>query len=198
MKMFKLFGPLLLACLPLAAQAATAPASTVETLHGALIDNMKRGDKLGCAGRVQHMKPAVDAAFDLPFLAQRILRKRWAELSAEQQAQFIAALDDMVVSTYAAQFSSYNDESFSTGATEETGGGNRVVHAKLRHGNDTVNFDYVLRDSGGSWKIVNVIADGVSDLAIRSSQYESVFKQNGFDGLLAHLREQTAKNKTGC
>lgn len=198
MKLLKLFAPLLFACLPMATPAAALPAATVDGLHNALIDNMKRGDKLGCTGRVQHMKPAVDAAFDLPFLAQRILRKRWTELSAEQQAQFIAALDDMVVSTYAAQFSSYNDESFSTGATEETGGGNRVVHAKLKHGNDTVSFDYVLRDSGGSWKIVNVIADGVSDLAIRSAQYESVFKQQGFDGLLAHLRELTAKNKTGC
>lgn len=183
---------------PLAVAATTStPAVTVDDFHAALLDNMKRGPALGCGGRISNMNAAVDSSFDLPYLAQRILRKRWSELSEAQRSKFVNALQEMVVTTYATQFSDFSGESFSTQTTEDSGA-NRVVHSKFRHGNENVSFDYVLRDSGGHWRIVNVIAEGVSDLAIRSSQYESLFKQKGFDGLLAHLQEQIAKNKTGC
>lgn len=177
---------------------AGEPAVVVDSFHAALIDNMKQGQKLGCSGRIQHMKPAVSGSFDVPYLAQRILRRRWAEMSEAQRKQFGATLEEMVVSTYAAQFSSYNGESFAIQSSEEAGA-NRVVHSQFKHGNESVSFDYVLHDSGGgAWRIVNVIADGVSDLAIRSSQYESLLKQKGFDGLIAYLQEQIVKNKAGC
>ncbi|MBX9929919.1 MAG: ABC transporter substrate-binding protein, partial [Gemmatimonadaceae bacterium] len=34
-----------------------------------------------------------------------------------------------------------------------------------------VTLDYVLHDTAGEWRIINVIAEGVSDLALRSTQY---------------------------
>lgn len=188
---------LFLAVFLIAPVIAAEPAQTVDRFHAGLLDNMKRGKTLGCAGRIAHMKPVIQSTFDLPFLSQRILRKRWAELSEAQRARFTTALQDMVVATYAGQFASFGGESFTTLATE-TNGSNRVVHSKFKHGAETVSFDYVLRQTAGEWRVVNVVAEGVSDLAIRSAQYESVFKQKGFEGLITHMQAQTAKNKTGC
>ena len=59
-------------------------------------------------------------------------------------------------------------------------------------------FDYVLHEVDGNWRVINVIADGVSDLALRSSQYEQIFKERGFDGLLAWIREQEKKTAADC
>jgi phospholipid transport system substrate-binding protein len=63
---------------------------------------------------------------------------------------------------------------------------------------DAVTFEYQLHNAGNGWRIVNIIADGVSDLATRMVQYDSVFQAKGFDGLIAQLKDQTAKSRAGC
>jgi phospholipid transport system substrate-binding protein len=197
--MLRFFALLLIAlALPMAAQAASAPADTVTGFHDVLIDNMKHGKSYSCGDRIQRLLPAVDSTFDMPFLSQHVLRRQWASLSPAQQAEFTATLKDMIVTTYASQFVKYNGEKFTTLDTEDSGG-HRVVHARLDlPSGDPVHFDYVLRETAEGWRTVNVIAEGVSDMALRSAQYDKVFKDKGFNGLIAQIREQTAKLKSSC
>lgn len=196
--MFRVIALLATLLLSTTAGAASPAEAVVENFHQALLANMKQGQTLGCAGRINKLRPVIENGFDLPYLAQKILRKRWSGLTEAQREDFVVTLGHMVVATYADRFSSFKAESFSNTGTEELARGNRVVHSKFRHGSGTVSFDYVLHETAGRWRIVNVIAEGVSDLAIRSAQYEGVFKQKGFDGLIAYMQEQTAKSKTGC
>lgn len=188
------------AALLLAAPArAAAPADTVTGFHEVLIGNMKQGATLGCSGRSGKLAPAIDAGFDLPFLASRVMRRHWKALSPEQQARFTTAFRELVLATYTSQFAKFGGERFETLATKELADGSRQVNAKLTPGSgNPVNFDYVLREVGGQWKIVNVVADGVSDLAIRASQYDKAMKAVGFDGLVRQIEAQTATNKAGC
>ena len=180
------------------ADAAT-PADAVTGLHGVLIDNMKGGDKLGCTGRIAKLSPAVDADFDLPFLAQRVLRRQWKDLSAEQKKQFIDTFRELVIGTYASQFRKFGGESFTTLDTQDLADGTKLVHARLLTGDrQTVTFDYVLHNADGGWRIINVVADGVSDLALRATQYDKAFKAGGFDGLMKLLNTQIKGNRGDC
>jgi len=45
---------------------------------------------------------------------------------------------------------------------------------------------------------VNVLADGVSDLALRATQYDSLFKSQGFEALMSKLYQQTRQLKARC
>ncbi|MDB5987749.1 MAG: Toluene tolerance [Nevskia sp.] len=178
-------------------------ADVVTALHATLLDNMKRGAALGCSGRVQHMATAIDADFDLPFIGQRVLRRHWDEISADQRKQFMDAFRKLVLSTYASQFKRFGGESFTTLDAQAVASGESIVHARLTTGSGgTVSFDYVLHpvtgSDGSSWRVINVIADGVSDLALRSSQYDQIYKERGFDGLLAWIREQDKKTLADC
>lgn len=194
-----LFLPLLAALYLPMAEAAPSAADVVSSFHGVLLDNMRQGSAQTCGNRVQRLMPQVENTFDLPFLAQHILRRHWSTLSEAQQAAFIAVFEDMTVTTYASQFSSYNGEKFVTLETEDMAGGHRVVHARLElKSGDPVRFDYVMRETPKGWRTINVIAEGVSDLALRSAQYDRVMKDKGFDGLLTQIREQTAKTKSSC
>ena len=51
---------------------------------------------------------------------------------------------------------------------------------------------YTLKALGESWAIINVVADGVSDLALRRAEYSQVLKKQGFDGLIRRLDGQIA------
>ncbi|WP_293373387.1 ABC transporter substrate-binding protein [Nevskia sp.] len=180
------------------AQAA-APADTVTGFHEVLIGNMKQGAALGCSGRSAKIATAVDAGFDLPYLASKVMRRQWKTLDEAQRTQFTATFRELVLATYSSQFSRYGGEKFETLATKELADGSRQVNAKLKLASgNPVNFDYVLREVNGEWRIVNVVADGVSDLAIRASQYDKAFKSVGFDGLIKQIESQTAANKKAC
>lgn len=179
---------------------AAAPAEVVNGLHDTLLNSMKHGKEYGCEGRVKHLQPVVDASFDVPLIAQTVMRKHWSELSEAQRSQLIAAFRDTTVLTYASQFSSFGGEAFSTQETQPMPNGDQLVHARLQpNGGDSVAFDYILRQSkDGSYRIINVVADGVSDLALRSTQYTRLFEQKGFDGLIGWLADQNKKMRANC
>lgn len=200
--MFRLFLFLVLATgLPTAYAATVAdavPAETVTRFHEVLLDNMKTGATRDCKSRAQKLTPAVDNTFDMPFLAQHVLRRHWSTLSAEQKAEFTATLKEMVITTYASQFNKFNGEKFNTQDTKDNGR-MRAVRATLElPKGDAVQFEYILRQTPAGWRTINVIAEGVSDLALRSAQYDKLFKDQGYTGLIAQIREQTTKLKTSC
>jgi phospholipid transport system substrate-binding protein len=60
-----------------------------------------------------------------------------------------------------------------------------------------VRFDYLLHRSEGRWTILNIVADGVSDLATKRAEYRSVLKARGLDGLIRKLRDQIARYAAG-
>jgi phospholipid transport system substrate-binding protein len=180
------------ALFPSPPQAEEGAAATVTAFHQSLLQAMRQGTTIGCTGRAQQLAPAIDAAFDLPDLSRRALRRQWPTLDAGQRSQFVASFRELVIATYASRFKTYAGERFDTLDTLPQPDGLQLVHAKLQPlGDDAVSFDYVLHLVDGRWKIVNIIADGVSDLALRSAQYDKLFKQQGFDGLLAELAKQT-------
>lgn len=189
---------ILLACGLPTAFAASAPADTVTSFHNVLLDNMKHGASSSCKDRMQRLTPAIDNTFDMPFLAQHVLRRQWSGLNDVQKAEFIATLKDMVITTYAAQFTKFNGEKFITQDTQENGKMRAVRAQLLLPAADPVQFEYILRQTTAGWRTINVIAQGVSDLALRSAQYDKIFKDQGFDGLIKQIREQTAKLKSSC
>jgi hopanoid biosynthesis associated membrane protein HpnM len=187
----------LLLCLP-AAFAAGGPADVVDGLHAALLNNMKHGKEYGCDGRIKHLQPVVDASFDVPLIAQTVMRRHWKDLSDAQRTQLIGAFRETTVVTYASEFNSPG-ASFSIQATDPLPNGDHIVHARLQPGSgDSVALDYTLGGKDGNYRIISVTFDGVSDLSLRSVQYNQLFEQKGFDGLMAWLQDQVKKMQANC
>lgn len=182
------------------AQGDLAPAAaTVSAFHATLTDTMSRSGKLGCEGRTAAVQPMVEATFDLPFLAERALRRHWKTLDATQREAFTAALRRSVVSTYATEFASPGAVQFATGKSETLANGDALVHTTLTpRGGSAITLDYVLKARGEGWQVVNVLADGVSDLALRATQYDGLMKTQGFAALMGKLDAQTAQLLARC
>lgn len=189
---------LALSLMPSALLAADA-ADPVNRLHAGLTEAMNRSAKLGCEGRIQLLGPVVDDSFNLPLIAEKTLRRHWKTLDDAQHARFTTALRTSVVSTYATEFAKANSVRFETGKTDTLPGGDSVVHARLLPAEgDPVSLDYVLKQNGERWQIVNVLAEGVSDLALRATQYDGIIKGEGFDALVKKLDSQTQAQKARC
>ena len=66
------------------------------------------------------------------------------------------------------------------------------------HGRKDATIDYLVAPTAGRWEIVNIVANGVSDLALKRAQYTSIMRTKGFPALLAALRGKIAQVSHGA
>ena len=169
----------------------TDPTKTIKSLHSSLLEAMRGGDKLGFQGRYKLLTPTIKNSHDLDFIAKTILGRQWAKLSDKQQQILISHFHELSISTYSGWFKEYNGEQFKYIEQKEMPRDYVLVRSQLiRSNGDTVNFDYLLRQDKKDWKIINILADGVSDLALRRVEYRSVLKQKGFKVFIDMLKKK--------
>jgi phospholipid transport system substrate-binding protein len=163
----------------------------VEEFQNQLLDVMKQGKELGFKGRYDKLEGLIKKTHDLPKIARIVIGKQWEELTPDQQQKMETAFTQLSISAYAHNFKAYSGESFNFLSEEETGRGGVVIHSELLIPNEkAVKFDYMMKKKDDSWQIINIIADGVSDLALKRSEYTSVLSREGFDALLTKINER--------
>jgi phospholipid transport system substrate-binding protein len=177
-----------------AADAGSA-AAPVGRLHDALLDIMKRSDELGYQGRYAAIEPVVNETFDFPSIGRIVMGKHWAGLPEAEQEGFLETFAKLSVATYAARFDGYDGESFRTTGEENNKENNTLVKTELVKANgETVSLNYQLRTGDdGKWRILNVVADGVSDLSLKRSEYTSIMNNEGYSALMAKLNAKIAQ-----
>jgi phospholipid transport system substrate-binding protein len=183
---------------PSAAQEAVAtdtPAATIASLQQALMAASGRTSSSTVEQRYRALEPVIVATHDLPYIAEFALRRQWPSLTEDDRERFIAAFQRLSVMTYAARFGNVASDAFRPLETAEPDGNARVQVATgiKREGQPDVSLEYLLQQSMERWRIINIIADGVSDLALKRAEYQRVFAERGIDGLITELEQQTAR-----
>ena len=189
--LFRLFVLVVLLAGPAFAEDAS-PKAPVEALNQKLLDVMRRSNELGFDGRARELRPVVESSFDMPFMAGASLGPDWSKLTPEQKDRLAQAFTAYSVAQYASSFSGYSGEQFQMGDVVKRPNGDVVVKSKIvpRTGTPT-ELDYLERQAGGQWKIIDVYLDGsVSQLAIRRSELSAVYKRGGVDGLIQALEQK--------
>lgn len=172
-------------------QSTATARQVVDTFQNELIAVMKIGKSAGFSGRYNKLYDAVTKSHDLPKIARIVVGKEWEKLSESQQKQLVEVFSKLSVASYAHNFKDYAGESFSFDSEEETTRGGVVIHTLLTIPDEKdVKFDYMLKEQGDSWRIINIIANGVSDLALKRSEYTAVLQREGFDALITKINEK--------
>lgn len=165
-----------------------AAKQVVEKFQSELIQVMKDGKKLGYKGRYDKLFNSVSTSHDLTKMARVIVGKEWDKLSKEQQQKLVEMISRWSVAEYAHNFNDFGGEAFAFDSQEETPRGGVVIHSHLTIPDEKeVKFDYMLKENDGNWRIIDIIANGVSNLALRRSEYTSILQNEGFDALIAKI-----------
>ena len=177
------------------AEENTGAVATVDNLHAGLLDMMQNAKALGYAGRRDRITPIVETSFDIAFITRFALGRYWIDLSAEQQSIMVDAMRRLTIASYASRFDGYSGERFETVSSKSARKGRELVRTVLEvnsNAADNVTLDYLLQETEGSWRIANVVANGVSDLSLKRADYASIIKTQGFDSLIERLNGQIA------
>ena len=176
-------------------RTAGSAIATVESLHHALLTVMRQADGLGFAGRRQRLVPVVRDSFDFTTISAAVLSaSQWKKLTDSQRLQMENTFHELTLATYADRFDGYSGEQFRTIAQRRLRQGRVLVQSELAAPDgEAVELDYVLQPVGDKWRIVNILADGVSDLSVKRAEYSSILRTDGFDQLIARLEKQIAE-----
>ena len=124
-------------------------------------------------------------------VARVAVGRNWKQLTPAQQTAFTDAFTTVGIATYAANFREHGGEQFKILNEKPMDRGQVLVRSTLTRGDGgEVKFDYVMEQKEGRWMIINIIADGVSDLALKRAEYESVISKEGFDALYKSLLQK--------
>ena len=168
----------------LAEQSATAEnplVVRVEEFHTALVAMMK--STAPPDARALTLEEVVDTLFDVATISRISLGRTWPTLDSAAKAQFASRLRRLITVTYVDRFGDFNNQEFATVGVQEAPRGWVVKTELTRANGGIVPLDYYFRED----KVYNVVADGVSDLSLRRADYSSIIKEQGYEGLLAHI-----------
>jgi phospholipid transport system substrate-binding protein len=189
---------LFLAVSALAADAADPAVARIDKFHDALLAVMKDGPKLGVEGRYKKLEADIDGLFDLPAMTKATVGLPWAKMSAEEQKALVAAFRRMTIASYARNFNEFKGQKFVTDPKVEDRAPDRLVKSQvIPAGEKPVNLVYRMRESGGAWRVFDVIYEFVSQLATRRADFASTVASGGAPALVKRLDEISDKLMEG-
>jgi phospholipid transport system substrate-binding protein len=172
-----------------ALRAASDPAALqIEALDHTLLESMRAGAAMSASDRAQMLAPVIERIFDLPAMTAFAVGAAWPTFTPAQQQSTIAAFTRLTISSYAHNFREFAGERFEVDPTVALRGADRIVQSHLLLPHDApVSLIYRMRESEGSWKIIDVYYGAISQLTTRRSDFAGALAAGGASSLIAHL-----------
>ncbi len=182
----------LLIVLPLQGYAAT-PKETVEqgvdkvlkTLGDPAFKAKTKDEKIDTIGK------EIDHIFDFEELSKRTLGRDWKKMSAEQQTEFVKLFKQLLQGVYADRLLEYSDQKIIFDKETMLKKGRAEVQSFLQTSDGKkIPLFYRLTDKSGSWKVYDVIIEGVSMVKNYRTQFKQILSKGSPDELIETLREK--------
>ena len=133
----------------------------------------------------------IDHVFDFKELSRRTLGKSWKKMSADQQTEFVKLFKKLLQGVYADRLLAYSDQKVIFDKEVMLKKGRAEVQSYLQTSDGTkVPLFYRLTDKSGSWKVYDVIIEGVSMVKNYRTQFREIIAKDSPEKLLEVLREK--------
>lgn len=130
--------------------------------------------------------------FDVPYIGRWVLGRFWSQATPEQQAEYQALFEKLIVDTYASRFAGYSGETYKVTGTRVEDPDVIVITQISRPSGPPVDVEWRVRSKGDDHRIIDVVVGGVSMGITQRSEFASVVSNGGIDGLLRALRSRPA------
>jgi phospholipid transport system substrate-binding protein len=171
--------------------APSSGGETVQSLYDALLNTMKNGRSLGQSGRFTRLAPVIRSTFDIATMARLSVGSSWAGLSEAQRQQVSDSFGRYISAIYADRFDSYDGQKLEVTGEQPAPAGVMVKSQIIKASGEPVKVDYMMRRNGESWLISDIYLDGaISEVATRRSEFSTILKNEGIDGLIAALNRK--------
>ena len=177
-------------------RAAESPRTVVDATTSSVIATL--ADKsLSMSEKRRRVEEIVYARVDFDTLSRLVLGQGWHQLNEEQRGEFEREFKQNISATYGRNVESYENERITIVGDRQEPRGDWTVRTKIvRHGSDDISVDYRLRETDGTWKIIDVTIEGLSLASNYRSQFQEIMANGSIDRLLTILREKNAREES--
>ena len=133
----------------------------------------------------------IDKIFDFKELSRRTLGKHWKKMSAEQQTEFVKLFRELLQGVYADRLLAYSDQKVLFDKEIMLKKDRAEVQTFLQTSDGKkIPLFYRLTDQSGTWKVYDVIIEGVSMVKNYRTQFRQIIAKDSPDKLLQILRDK--------
>ncbi|MEQ8817172.1 MAG: ABC transporter substrate-binding protein [Thalassobaculum sp.] len=137
--------------------------------------------------------------FDMEGIGRFLLGRYWPLATPEEREAYLTAFRESIVYTYTARFDDYSGQKLVVDGSREDGQfilvPSRIVDPQ---GGPDVKVEWRLIRQGDTFKVVDVVIEGVSMSVTQRQEYASVIQSNGgkVKALIKALNERMARLKS--
>jgi phospholipid transport system substrate-binding protein len=178
---------------PLRPATAQDPAAVITSLGNEALKVL--GKNVDPNLRVTRFRQLFEADFNVPGISRFVLGRYWRLATPAQQQEFVRQFTNYVALVYANRLAEYSGESLRVTGSRAAPDGELVSSQIIRtNGQPPARVDWLLNPVAGSYKISDVIFEGVSMAVTQRSEFASFIQRNGgqVQSLITALRQKTA------
>jgi phospholipid transport system substrate-binding protein len=141
------------------------------------------------------VKEIVDPHFDYREMAKRSLGATWGTLSAGQRDEFVRLFADLLEASYSDKIQKYAQRVKIDYTGEIPQGDYAEVRTVVVRPNDRIPLNYRLLQEDGTWKVYDVVIEGVSLVSNYRSQFRRIIHESSYAELVRRLRTKVSELK---
>jgi phospholipid transport system substrate-binding protein len=145
------------------------------------------------AARSHDVTQILSDLLDFQELSRRSLGTHWDGLTEAQRREFVGLLQQLVERNYQANLERVLDFDISYTAEQQTADGTTVTtsaRSRTERRQPPVEIVYTLHLQGTTWRVFDVVTDGVSLVRNYRNQFNRVIADHDFPELLRRMRER--------
>lgn len=180
---------------PVAAAAKTSPEEAEKFIKTLGDDAVKLlADKsVPLTEREAKIRELLRRNFDLETIGRFVLSKYWRTASPDQQSEYLSVFSEYVLRTYARRLGGYGNEQFKITSSKPLTARDALVTTEIaRPSGPPITAGWRVRDTDNSYKIIDVMVEGVSMAATQRSEFETIVRDHGLVGLIEILRAKVS------
>lgn len=132
---------------------------------------------------------------NLSWVGKFVMGRYWRQATDDQKKRYLHEYERFILHHYTSRFTEYTGGSFEITDARDNGNNEYTVSMSLqdktKKGEPPVLVDYRVRKEGGSFKIFDVIVEGVSMITTQRSEFASVLAKHDIEHLIAQLSKKS-------
>ena len=148
--------------------------------------------------RLSKISKLLSEGFDMPWIARFILGRNWRNASQNEREEYSSLFKTILEHSYSRQFTDYSGQKIlilghKLGRRDYVFVRSRIFDPK--RSNIHIDVNWRLVPAGNSFKIVDIVIEGVSMAVTQRNEYASVLQRNGnsIPALINAMRKSLAK-----
>jgi len=131
----------------------------------------------------------LDSDFDFSAMGRSSLGPDWKQLNADQRTRYEAAFKGFMEAHYVKIIESYSGQKIDFVKESTTGPDQSEVLTNISSPmlQTPLDFNYMLRNQGGKWKVYDMVIAGASEVASYRDDFTKAMHSGGFDAVMKKL-----------